>query len=71
MIGNDVLKKIKPKQRKRSEHRAFVWNRVGQHYVKSRDAVANNDQQLVFDSINISNLAASEKLDTRDIRLTD
>ena len=71
MIRNDVLQEVKPEQRQRSKHCAFVWNRVRQHDVESRDAISNYDQQLVFDRINVSNFAASEKLDTGDISLTD
>ena len=71
MIRNDVLQEVEPEQRQRSEHCSFVWNRVRQHDVESRDAISNYDQQLVFDRINVSDFAASEKLDTRDISLSD
>lgn len=71
MIRNDVFQEVKPEQRQRSEHRAFVGNRVRQHDVEGGDAVANYNQQLVFDRINVSNFAASEKLDTKDISLSD
>ena len=71
MIRYDVPQKVKPEQRQRGEHRALVGNRVRQHHVESGNAVGNYNQQLVFDRINVSDFAASEKLDTSYIGLSD
>ena len=71
MVRNDILQEVKPERRQRREHCAFVGNRVWQHNVESGNPIGDHDQQLVFDRINVPDLAASEKLDTRDISLTD
>ena len=71
MVRNHVLQEVKPEHRQRSEHRSFEWNRIWQHNIESRYAIGDNDQKLVFDRINVPDLAASEKLDTRDISLSD
>ena len=71
MVRNLVLQEVKPEHRQRSEHRAFEWNRIWQHNIESRYAIGDYDQQFVFDRINVPDLAASEKLDTRDISLRD
>jgi hypothetical protein len=71
MVRNHVLQKVKPEQRQRREHCAFERNRIWQHNIKSGYAIGDHDQQLVFDRVNVPDLAASEKLDTRDISLRD
>ena len=71
MVWNYVLQEVKPERRQRRQHFAFVGNRVWQHNIKSGNAIGDHYQQLVFDRINVSDLAASEKLDTRDISLRD
>ena len=71
MIWNDVLKEVEPKQRKRGQHRTFVRNRVRHYDIERRDAIGNYNQQLVFDRVTVSDFAAPEKLDTRDISLSD
>ena len=71
MVRDCFLQEVKPEQRQRSEHSAFIWNRVWQNHVEGGNPIRHDNQQLVFDRINISNLAASEKLDTREIRLSD
>jgi len=71
MIRNDVLEEVEPKQRKRGQHRTLVRNRVRHHHIESRDSIANYNQQLVFDRVTVSDFAAPEKLDTRDISLSD
>ena len=71
MVWNYVFQKVKPERRERREHCAFVGNRVWQHNIESGNAIGDHDQQLVFDRVNVPDLAASEKLDTRDISLTD
>ena len=71
MVRNQVFQEVKPERGQRREHCAFEGNRVWQHNIESRDAIGDDDQQLVFDRINVPNFAAPEKLDTRDISLSD
>ena len=71
MVWNDVLQEVEPEQRQSRKHCAFEWNRVWQHNIESGNSIGDHDQQLVFDRINVPDLAASEKLDTRDISLRD
>ena len=71
MVRDYVLQEVKPERRQRREHCTFERNRVWQHNIESGNTIGDHNQQLVFDRINVSNLAASEKLDTRDISLSD
>jgi hypothetical protein len=44
---------------------------VGQHYVESGYAIGRDYQQLVFDCVNISYLAAPKKFDTGNTSLNN
>jgi hypothetical protein len=71
MIRNYVFEKIEPEQRKIRQHRAFAGNGCGKDDIEGREPVCCDDEQTVFDSINISHLAAPEEAKIRHVRLSN
>ena len=57
MIGDDVLRVIKPEGRHLRQDRSFTGNPVLQNMVKGRDAVRGSHDQAVSDIIYLSDLA--------------
>jgi hypothetical protein len=69
VISNDVKQKLKPEQRESSEYRAFARHRFLHHDVESRDAIGGDDQQFVFNCINVPDLSSSEEFGAGDAGL--
>jgi hypothetical protein len=70
VISRDVFEEIKPEHGKSGEHRALAWHWLLHHHVKGRDPVGGDDQQFVFNCINVPDLSPSEKFDTGDAGLS-
>ena len=70
VICRDVFEEIKPEHGKRCEDRAFAGHRLLHYHVKGRDTVGSDDQQFVFNCINVPDLSPSEKFDTGDAGLS-
>jgi hypothetical protein len=71
VVGYNRFEKVEPEDRKLSEHNAFVRNSVRHNDIESRNAVGGDDQQFVFDRINVSYLAAPKKFYTGNASLRD
>ena len=70
VIGYDLSQKLKPEDRERCEHRAFARYRLMHHYIEGRNTVRRDDQQFVFNCINVPYFSPSENFDTGDAGLS-
>ena len=65
MIGDDVFHHLKPEQRNLRQHLAFLRDPASEDEVKSRNTIRGNNQELIFDRINVPDFAASEQRKSR------
>src|ERR1700688_4424252 len=70
MVGHYVLGFRKPEQRDLREDLPFVWDRVRQHDVESRQAVGRDDQQMLrIHIVDITYLSLMNLLQAAKMRL--
>ena len=70
VIGNYVLQKLEPEERKLGEYVPFVGNPRSQHVIKGRDSVRRHDEKVfVVYTVQIANLAAGVNLKFRKVCL--
>jgi hypothetical protein len=62
MILHKGLQVSEPEEGKFGKDLAFIGDRVIHHHVKSGHPIAGNDQQLIIELINISDLPSFDKL---------
>ena len=71
VAGYNIFEKVEPEDGHLGQHSAFVRDGVGHDNVESRNAVGGDDQQFVFDRVNVSYLAAPKKFYTGNASLRD
>ena len=72
MIANDVFQKLKPEDRELGEHFALVRYAGRENVIECRDAIGSDeDQALVIQLINVSDLAARQKRESFNFGLDD
>ncbi len=71
VVWNNVPQQIKPEERELREDAAFVRDRSGKNYVESGEPVRSDDQQLVAEIIDVTDLTARGGGQARELRLPD
>ena len=70
MIGSYIFEKIEPENRERRKYRAFARYGLLHYHVECRNAVSGDDQQFVFNCINVPDLSPPEEFDAGDAGLS-
>ena len=56
----DLVESLEPKRGNLVQHRALVWNGVGQDHVKSRDAIRGDKEQRLPEIKDFAHLSAAQ-----------
>ena len=70
MVGGYFLQKTEPEDRQRRKHRAFARHGLFHHHVEGGNTIGSDDQQFVFNCINVPDLSPSEEFDAGDACLS-
>jgi len=69
MIGNDVVKLLKPEQRELCEDVTLIWNWSWKHNVECGEAIGGHKEQAVANLVEIAYLSARRDWQAREISL--
>ena len=65
VVGDDVGQFLEPEKRKLGENASLIGNRRGKDHVERRKTVGGDDQEAIAEVVDVANLAASEKFESR------